>query len=172
MYVKQLRVAGIPDAQLTLLPYAIQTDKNENVQLHSGHGSRRSKLRLPEDKRIIISVGAVNAHHKRMDYVVHEFSRLAPKEYFLLIVGQLDQLSEGVLALAKMKLRFDSYQILQLGQEDMKDYLFDSDYCILASLHEGLPRVLLEALGAGLLPILHDSSVTRDAMNEYGFLAT
>ncbi|MFT3932735.1 MAG: glycosyltransferase [Chitinophagaceae bacterium] len=168
VYVKQATQGNTPEAKQTLLPYAIEFSAIENIRKLEEKKFLREHLQLPPDKKIVISIGAVNSEHKRMDYVVKEFSLLDCDKYFLVILGQIGEESKSIISLAEEKLMQDSYLIRQVQNEQVKDYLFAADYFILASLNEGLPRVLPEALSAGLLPIVHDYVVTRQTLNEYG----
>lgn len=168
LYIEQAKKGATPEDIQTLLPYAINFSAEEHIRKVSGQQLYRTELRLPADKKIIISVGAVNSGHKRMDYVIDEFAELDTSKYFLVILGQIDDASNPILELARRKLPMESYCIRQEQSAVVKHYLFAADYFILASLNEGLPRVLPEALSAGLLPIVHDYGVTRQTLGEYG----
>lgn len=155
-----------PVEKQTVLPYAI--DIKDIDLTETGISALRKELSLPLDKKIIVSVGAVNSDHKRMHYVVDEFSKISSPNYYLVILGQIDEKSEEIFSLAKEKLKADSYIIKQVPGDAVAKYMAASDYFILASLKEGLPRVLPEALSNGLLPIVHDYNVTRETLGDYG----
>lgn len=171
LYVKQAVEGGTDISSQTLLPYAIQVNRNTAAQAWQQTALLRKQLGLPLHKKIVVSVGAVNTHHKRMDYVVQEFSRLKQEDFFLVILGQTDETSSSILALAAELLPADNYIIKQVDSTTVRSYLFSSDYFVLASLNEGLPRVLPEALSAGLLPIVHDYGVTRETLGSHGIFA-
>ncbi len=168
LYIEAAKAGKTPDGKQTLIPYAIKFSAHENIKQFSDKSQIRKQLKLPADKKIIISVGAVNSYHKRMDYVVMEFAMLDPEKYFLIILGHIDEAGKSIIALAREKLKQDSYIIAQAQTEEVANYLFAADYFILASLQEGLPRVLPEALSTGLLPIVHDYDVTRQTLGKYG----
>ncbi len=159
---------GVSTDIQTILPYGFRIDTENSVQTEEGKKNIRKQFGLPRSKKIIISVGAINMHHKRMDYVIKEFSLLNAENYYLLILGQFEQQSKEVLKLASKLLKENSYKIIEVIPEHVKLYLAASDYFILASLNEGLPRVLPEALFAGLLPIVHDYTVTHQTLNSFG----
>jgi len=167
-YVKEAVDAGTPLDKQTMLPYAV----NINVEAINSNLANKQVLRrelsLPEDKRIIICVGAINSHHKRIDYLVNEFALMNKPDYFLVVLGQIDAQSEPILEQAKSKLTNNNYLIKQVPGTEVMRYLCSADYFILPSLNEGLPRVLPEALSSGLLPIVHDYRVTRETLNDYG----
>ena len=168
LYVSQGLLGGENLLKMTILPYAINIDKNKLPLSVNEIKTLKLKLGLPTDKRIIISIGAVNNFHKRMDYIVDEFSLISNNDFFLLILGQIDEKSDEIINQAENKLPKNSYLIMQVNNSEVIQYLSVSDYFILASLSEGLPRVLPEALGSGLLPIVHDYKVTRETLQEFG----
>ena len=167
LYIEQACAGGTPHHMQTLLPYAINIDRQVNLNILSQRKSLKKEFVLPEDKKIIISVGNINAFHKRMDYVVSEFAALKVQDYFLLILGQVDNETSVIESKAKELLHPESYRFLQVTKEQVPLYMAVSDYFILASLHEGQPRVILEALSMGLLPMVHDYNVTRETLGKY-----
>lgn len=167
-YYNSACAGGVSTDKQFVVPYAINIEKDEMLELFQCRNEIRNKLGLPSNKKIILSVGAVNVHHKRMDYIVNEFSLLDHNEYFLLIIGQLDERSDVVFDFARELLAKGSYSIIQTESDKVRQYMCVSDFFILASLQEGLPRVLPEALSAGLLPIVHDYAITRETLGRYG----
>lgn len=169
IYLEQACAAGTPVEKQTLLPYAIQIEPIDNLlALLQKKDVIRHSLQLPINKKIIVSVGAINSQHKRMDYVIKEFAALPQDDYFLILLGQIDELSAPVIELANKYVSANNFLIKQVAKEEIPSFLLASDYFILASLNEGLPRVLPEALAAGLLPIVHDYTVTRQTLGHYG----
>lgn len=158
------------------------TSKDKQTMLHLGFNipskptflniqektELKLKLGLPENRKIIISVGAVNEQHKRMDYVVKEFSYLDKNEYFLIILGNIGNESKTILDMASSILPSDSYMIKQAKSSEVADYLSIADYFTLASFSEGSPRVIVEALQFGLIPIVHDYDVVHEVLQQYG----
>ena len=168
MYVKEAELAGTPSAKQTLLPYAITINKEKNRALIADKANLMQKLKLPTNKKIIICVGAVNCHHKRIDYLINEFTLMQNDNYFLVVLGQIDEQSTSIILQAKQQLPNNNYLIQQVAGNDVVNYLAVADYFILPSLNEGLPRVLPEALAAGLLPIVHNYTVTQETLKGYG----
>lgn len=168
LYIQQSIKVGELKEKFILLPYAIQCNKEENIESLQHVVEIRKLLNIPTNKKIIISVGAINNNHKRMNYVIDEFTMLNNEEYFLILLGQINTESEAIIAKANKQLKTDSYLIKQVCSDQVKLYLFAADYFILASLNEGLPRVLPEALSCGLLPIVHDYNVTRETLKDKG----
>jgi 1,2-diacylglycerol 3-alpha-glucosyltransferase len=167
-YLNQAIAHGTNPEIQTLLPYAINVIKGRALDEARNTDQWRKELQLPLQKKIIISVGAINSFHKRMDYLVQEFSRLDQEKFYLVLLGQIDNKSIPVINIANEILKPGTYRIVQVNHADVVKYLLASDYFVLASLQEGLPRVLPEALCAGLLPIVHDYAITYETLKEYG----
>lgn len=167
-YLKKANEAGAPEKMQTLLPYGFNIIKNFSFLDKDNRDLLKIQLRLPVTKKIILSVGAVNARQKRMDYVIEEFAILNPDEYFLLILGQIDEESKTILKKAETILQKDSYSIFTADSKDMHKFFSVTDYFILASLSEGFGRVLIEAMQFGLMPIVHDYDVTKEVLEKNG----
>jgi len=166
-YMNRAIDAGALPAMQTFLPYGFNISNTFRILNDTEKGSLRKLLNLPVDKKIIISVGAINSHHKRMDYIVREFSMLDSNEYFLILLGQIDYQSQEIIDLAAKILKTGSYIIKQVKVPDVEKYLSVADYFMLASLLEGFGRVFIEAQQWGLLPIVHDYDVTREVLKSY-----
>jgi 1,2-diacylglycerol 3-alpha-glucosyltransferase len=166
-YMTEAIAAGTSSTKQTLLPYGFNISSESRILSRTEESEIRTQLHLPVDKKIIISVGAINIHHKRMDYIVREFSLLDTNKYFLLLLGQIDEHSTLVMDLAAKILNPGSYLIKQVDVHDVQKYLSVSDYFMLASLQEGFGRVLIEAQQCGLLPIVHNYDVTREVLKSY-----
>ncbi|MGI4729150.1 MAG: glycosyltransferase [Janthinobacterium lividum] len=151
----------------TLLPLGLNINTKPDF-LAINKVALKAKLGLPANKKIIISVGAVSQFQKRMDYVVKEFSHLDRSEYFLIILGNISYDSKPVLDLATTLLQPNSYIIKQVKSNEVGDYLSIADYFTLASFSEGFGLVLIEALQAGLVPIVHDYDVVHEVLQQYG----
>ncbi len=136
--------------------------------------SRRERLRaelgIPSGMPIVLSVGNIDAHVKRMDYVVRECAALQ-RPIFLLLLGQQDAGSRAIRLLASEKLGSQRFAILTVPRHAIYDYYALSDVFVLASLREGFGLVFLEALAAGVPVVAHDYDVSRYVLGEQGTLA-
>lgn len=166
VYMDNAIKAGASASMQTLLPYGF--DINVGGRLNNIHRAKelRSVLCLPEEKKIILSVGAINKYHKRMDYIIEEVSKL-PDNYFLVLLGQFEDETAELLNLANKKLPF-RHIVLSVPAEKVKDYYIASDYFVLASLIEGFGRVLIEALSYGLPCIVNDYINAKQVLGKYG----
>lgn len=166
-YLEAAVQSGFPQSRQYLIPYGIDTQESAESE-NLDKGKIKEQLKLP-NKKIIISVGALNESHKRMRTLVREYFNLSNRvEYCLVLLGQRDietkQIEDEVNALGLT----NEIILKQVPQEFVKQYLIVADFFVLASLNEGLPRVLPEALNCGLVPIVHDYDVTRQTLHEYG----
>lgn len=130
----------------------------------------RDRLGLPADRPVVISVAALNRWHKRLDHLITEVARLPEPRPFVLLVGQPEPETEGLRELAERLLGPDGYSIRTVPRPEVDDLLDASDFFVLASLAEGLPRALVEGLSHGLRCIAHDYSVAHYALEEHALV--
>ena len=76
VYHEESLRAGRPAETQTLIPYGFRIDPQFRPLSPDERAALRRKLGLPADRPVMLSVGAVNRSHKRMDYVVREVGTL------------------------------------------------------------------------------------------------
>ena len=160
---------GADPSRQTLLPVAFELP--DAVPTAEERDALRDRLGLPRDRPVLISVAALNRWHKRLDYVISEIARLPEPRPYLLLVGHPEPETEGVAALASELLGDDGYSIRTVPRKEVDGLLRASDFFVLGSLAEGLPRALVEGMAHGLRCLAHDYSVARFALGEHGLLA-
>ncbi|WP_299291087.1 glycosyltransferase family 4 protein [uncultured Mucilaginibacter sp.] len=166
VYLEQAIKQGAPASMQTLLPYGFNIDKEERLNDLAKKENIRKQLGFSSDQKIILSVGTINKHHKRMDYLINEIAKLG-KDYFLIILGQFEAETAELIDLASAKLP-ERHLITSVTYEKVKDYYIAADYFVLASLNEGFGRVLIEALSYGLPCIVHDYINAKQVLSENG----
>lgn len=117
----------------------------------------RKVLKLPQEKKIFISVGSLI---KRKDpiTIIQAFKSLNESDDKVLIF-----LGNGVLYNDCKELIGSQNNIHLLGNvNNVSDFLGASDFFISASSSEGLPNTVLEAMSCGLPCILSDISSHRE----------
>jgi glycosyltransferase involved in cell wall biosynthesis len=152
-----------------LLPVAFNVP--DSVPTADERRALRGRLELPADRTIVISVAALNSWHKRLDYVIREIARLPEPRPFLLLVGQPEAETDALRKLAAECLGDDGHSIRTVTRSEVDNLVRASDFFVLGSLAEGLPRALVEAMAHGLPCLAHDYSVARFALGEHGLLA-
>jgi hypothetical protein len=63
----------------------------------------RAALGFLPHQKVVLSVGAVKAYHKPMDYVINEMALLG-NNFFLVILGQFDIETPALIEMAEVKL--------------------------------------------------------------------
>lgn len=109
---------------------------------------------------------------KRIDELIQIFSKLSDKTSKLYIVGDGEEFEKLKILVKENKLSkrviFTGYQ----NKEQMEKYLLDSSVFAMTSISEGLPMVLLEAMGYGIPCIAYKtesgvSDIIDDDLNGY-----
>ncbi len=107
----------------------------------------KMKLGLPADKRIFI-VSSALTQLKNPQIIVEAFNQIRDPNLFLLFIGSGELLRPLIAKNKNQSIAFKG------KVNDVSDHLKASDYFISASLTEGLPNSVLEALGTGLTALL------------------
>ena len=113
----------------------------------------RAAWGIPEEALVILSAAALKKHHKRGDYLIREFAgfrkTFGPRALLIMAgaregeTAELIQLGASVLG--------DSLRVLESVDRAKLPSLYQAaDIFALASLHEMMPIVTLEALSCGL----------------------
>jgi 1,2-diacylglycerol 3-alpha-glucosyltransferase len=159
---------GADPARHVMLPLGFTIRPDFQPVTAEDRRAAREQHGLPLERRIVLSSAALNRHHKRLDYLIEEVARLPEPRPFLVMAGQPEAETPGIRALARERLGEAGHDIRTVPQRDVATLLRAADQFVLASLGEGLPRALLEALAAGLPCLTHDYGVTRFALGEHG----
>lgn len=162
---------GVPAAKQILVPYGINISPKLEILSSQQQELLRQQLGLPQHRPIILSVGAINKSHKRMDYLIRETATLSKPCPYLLLLGQQDGESEEIIQLGNQLLGTQNFQVKTVNIEEVIGYYRVADVFVLASLDEGFGRVFLEAMSWGLPCLAHDSEVTRFVLGQEGYFA-
>ena len=162
---------GIPAAKQSLIPYGINISKTLQILSKPEREVRRRQLGLPENRPVILSVGAINKFHKRMNYVIREIASLAEPRPYLLLLGQQEAESSDIFQLGNQLLGADNFQVKTVNYNEITDFYRVGDAFVLASLSEGFGRVFLEAMSYGLPCLAHDYEIPQFILGEYGYFA-
>ncbi len=123
------------------------------------------------DKKNILTISRLDPG-KKNDDIIKAFSKIKEKDWKLYIIGdgpEFNNLSELI-----RKLKLENRVILTgyKNKEEMEKYLLNSSVFLMASITEGLPMVLLEAMSYGIPCIAYEtasgvSDIIKDGINGY-----
>lgn len=167
-HLHQSLEAGETEARNELVPYGFHMAREFRPLSPTAKISRRVELDLPCDRQILLSVGAINKVHKRLDYLVREVARLPQPRPFLVMLGERGHESAEVESLAMSVLGRENFLIGTVAPGEVASYYQVADRFVLASLGEAFGRVLAEAASFGLPCIAHDYEVTRYVLGAEG----
>jgi 1,2-diacylglycerol 3-alpha-glucosyltransferase len=163
--------AGEPESKHSLVPYGINVPNGLPLFDQQARLQIRTKLGLPLDRQIVISVGWISATHKRMDYTINEIASLPDSRPYLVMLGHIDENSQSIIELARRQLGENGFTVRSVSYEQVSEYYQAADLFVLGSLQEGFGRVYLEALIHGLPCIVNDYPVMRYVLSEQGRFA-
>jgi glycosyltransferase involved in cell wall biosynthesis len=170
-YYEQALSAGEPASKHSLVPYGITVPPGAPDTDPAARQSVRRKLGLPADRAIVLTVGAINDYHKRMDYTIREVAAMPAPRPYLVMLGAFEAETPRMLALADELLGRGNYIARSVPYAEVADYYRAADVFVLSSLKEGFGRVYLEALIHGLPTIGHDQVVMRYVLGDAGITA-
>jgi glycosyltransferase involved in cell wall biosynthesis len=160
---------GADPARHTVLPLGFDIEPTFTALSRSGQSALRRQLGLPVDRRIVVSVAALNRYHKRLDRLIEEVALLPEPRPFVLLVGQPEEETPDLRVLARARLGEDGHSFRSVPAPEVPDLLRASDVFVLASLWEGLPRALIEASAHGLPCVTHSYPVTEYVLRPEGY---
>lgn len=161
--------AGLPRERQIMIPHGVQIAKEFNPLPNEKKQSLRGELDLPRDKTILLSVGAINKSRKRMHYLVEELSEMTDTCPYLVMLGQIEGESRGIMARAKDILGEDGFCTRTVPKEAVSGYYKAADVFALSSLDEGFGLVYVEAMSHGLPCLVHDYATSRFILGDYGY---
>ncbi len=149
-----------PDRQL-LLPHGLSIERDWQSAADAERRRIRASLGAPVDGPLVLSVGALNASHKRMDYVIREVAALPAPRPHLLLLGEDGAETAEICALATALLGPGGCTMRTVEHAAVLDAYRAADVFVLASLVEGFGLAYVEALAAGVPCVAHESPTTE-----------
>jgi 1,2-diacylglycerol 3-alpha-glucosyltransferase len=159
---------GADPARHAVLPLGFDIDASYAPASPDERLALRRRLGLPPDRPILLSVAALNNHHKRLRYLIEEVAALPEPRPFLVLAGQAEDETPGIRSLAQERLGPENHTIRTVPRSEVDDLYRASDVFVLASLGEGLPRALIEAMSHGLPCVTHAYGVPEFALGPHG----
>jgi glycosyltransferase involved in cell wall biosynthesis len=152
---------GDPPERHTMLPMGVAVPVDPPGEVDLG---------LPGDRKLVLSVAALNATHKRLDYVIREVASLDPRP-FLVMIGQPDGETPEILRLANELLGADGFVARSVAPDEVAAYYAACDLLVHGTQYEGTGLVLLEALARGMTVIANDEEWSRFVTGGHAVLA-
>jgi 1,2-diacylglycerol 3-alpha-glucosyltransferase len=168
VYHQESMKAGRTAETQTLIPYGFRINPRFHTLSLDERADLRRRLRLPTDRPVVLSVGALNRSHKRMDYVIREVASLPARRPYLLVLGNMEQESPSIMRLGNELLGSDGFRAATVPQAEIAKYYQSADIFVLASLNEGFGRAYVEALAHGLPCLVHDYPGARSILGSRG----
>lgn len=160
---------GEARARQVLLPHGV-TMARDFVPVSPDERRRlRAELGVPQDRPLVLSVGALDTAIKRLDYVIDEVATMPSAPHLLLLGAETPQ-SPAVRAAADSRLP-GRCTILTLPAWQARAAYRAADVFVLASLREGFGLVQVEALDAGLPCVAHDTPTSAYVLGPHGVRA-
>ncbi len=159
VFLPTLRAVGIPDSEFHRIYCGVDLERYR-PRTAEERRALRAKLDVPEDARLVVSVGSV-IPRKGMDRVLDAWRQTSPVVgRDLLVVLGPDRVENGLLPefvehAAGLRRAAEAPNLAGtvrfMGQvEEVEEYMGASDVFLFLSRREGLGNVILEALASGL----------------------
>ncbi len=109
---------------------------------------------------------------KRNDEIIKAFSKLKEDNWKLYIIGDGEEYNNLINLVKKLKLEDRVILTGYRNKKEIEEYLLKSSLFLMASITEGLPMVLLEAMSYGIPCIAYEtasgtSDIIKDNINGY-----
>ncbi len=147
---KLMNEIGVPSEKIFTIPFGVHVDQ---FQQSKDCRMLRAKYEIPKDKKVILSVAAINRSHKRIDYLIREVAKLGPS-YFLFVAGHMEDPSLEKMARELLGNRF---QFRHIPFEQVNELYKMADVFTLCSLIEGFGLASVEAMSSKVPVVVHDS---------------
>ena len=105
----------------------------------------------------IITMSRLN-YGKKNDDIIKAFSKIKDKSWKLYILGDGDEYTNLSNLIKELKLEDNVFLEGYVKKENIEKYLLNSSIFLMASLTEGLPMVLLEAMSYGIPCIAYETA--------------
>jgi glycosyltransferase involved in cell wall biosynthesis len=152
-----------------LLPHGLDVAATYSPPTVAEREQLRVALGAPPRRPLIVSVGVLDSEIKHMDYLIRETAALGETRPFLLMAGASTNQTPAILALARELLGEDGFVARAFPRDLMPSVYRAADVFALASQREGFGLAIVEALGAGLPCVLHDTRNTAFLAGQHAF---
>ena len=146
---------GFPEEKIEVVNNGVDSD---HFVPPVDRAALRQRLNIPPNALVVGMVGRFGPW-KRHDAVVEAFQTLAPKhpDLHLLFLGGEGTEEKRVMAQIERSVARERIHLPGF-QQDTRPYYQAMDLLVIASINEGLPNALLEAMSSGVPALGHDAA--------------
>jgi len=158
-HLEQTVKAGIARSTWVAIPNFVDGSRFNRI----ARTEARKKLALPDDAVVLLTVSAIKRDHKRIDWLLREFTELRQiipaMRIYLVVAGGWESDTDELITQAQLRHGDFVKFLVRFPSERMADVYATADIFTLCSLREMMPIALLEAMASGLPCVTHDYPV-------------
>lgn len=162
----EMLASGIPARRLTMIPPGIDPQRFETPL---GRDELRRRHGVPDGAFVILAVTSLNRHHKRVDYLIEEASRLHGDALLWIDAGRHPDGDASLLDLASSRLG-ERCMLSHVPSENVGELYKLADVLVSTAVSEPFGLAVVEAMCCGLPVLVHDSPHFRWLVGDRGHL--
>lgn len=149
----------------------LENNKHTKVELVPNMLYEIPKCNSKLDKKNIITISRLD-YGKKNDDIIKSFSKIKESNWKLYIIGDGKEFNNLKKLINDLNLKNKVILTGYKNKEEINKYMLDSSLFLMASITEGLPMVLLEAMSYGIPCIAYDvpsgvNDIIEDGRNGY-----
>lgn len=149
----------------------LKNNKHTKVELVPNMLYEIPKCNSKLDKKNIITISRLD-YGKKNDDIIKSFSKIKESNWKLYIIGDGKEFNNLKKLINDLNLKNKVILTGYKNKEEINKYMLDSSLFLMASITEGLPMVLLEAMSYGIPCIAYDvpsgvNDIIEDGRNGY-----
>lgn len=148
--------------------YITEVTKKKPIVLYNGTNPKQWSFKERKHGNKIAQVSHI--HYKKNHSLALQILNKLPKEYELHCAGDI-QLPDVYYYLQNLSKELDRniYCYGHIPEAQLDEWLEDKNYILSASMREGCPNNIIEAMAKGIKPIVHNWPGARNQFGEYVF---
>lgn len=153
----QMRGLGVPEDRLTVVPVGVHFDR---FRAPATRAALREQWRIPEGRAVVLCVGAVNRHHKRIDHLINEMAG-AGGDALLWLDGSLHPDGDATLLELGRNLLGERFRHTEVESTHVGELYAVADLLVSAAVDESFGMAIVEAMSTGMPVLVHESAHFR-----------